>query len=44
MAIAMAFACATPCSPLAPLRLMPTEFLWGMGGIHFYSVVVAFVG
>ena len=42
MAIAMAFACAAPCSPLAPLRLMPTEFLGGMGGIRFYSGVVAF--
>ena len=42
MAIAMAFACAMPCSPLAPLRLMLTEFLKGTGGIRFYSGVVAF--
>ena len=42
MAIAMAFACAAPCSPLAPLRLMLTEFLKGAGGIRFYSGVVSF--
>ena len=42
MAIAMAFACAMPCSPLAPLRLMLTEFLKGAGGIRFYSGVVSF--
>ena len=42
MAIAMAFACTMPCSPLAPLRLMLTEFLKGTGGIRFYSGVVAF--
>ena len=31
MAVAMALACAMPCSPLAPLRPMLTEFLraWG---------------
>ena len=31
MAVAMAFAYAMPCSPLAPLRPMLTEFLraWG---------------
>ena len=32
MAIAMAFACTMPGSPLAPLRLMLTEFLKGAGG------------
>ena len=42
MAIAMAFAYTMPRSPLAPLRLMLTEFLKGMGGIRFYSGVVAF--
>ena len=42
MAVAVAFACAMPCSPLAPLRLMSTKFLRGMGGIRFYSGAVAF--
>ena len=37
MAIALAFACTMPCSPLALLRLMLTEFLKGTGGIHFYN-------
>ena len=39
MAIAFAFACTMPCSPLTLLRLMLTEFLKGTGGIRFYNGV-----